>query len=562
MAVENNKTGQDSNKRFTYNLVIQIDPKTDRCRIVQNSLDEELPGEVFCFSRYMERLVENQIHPEDREEYSSFWKGEPVQSLLEEAGYASYLSHDFRYLQEDGTYGWREEMVLLVRQKDGDAGLFCFVRDVEEETKKDRKDNARILLPGRKEFFRKAARYLEDHGDQKNLVIAINVRNFRLYNEIFGREEGNKRLETIDHCIRERLVSPDAGIGGYLGGDDFCLVHTCPADVELEKYAHNLYESIIAEYSPVRGFSVMTGIFEVKDPHESIHYMFDCAASAIKDIEKDMTETIGFYNEKKHGKQLADQRLIINALDGIRAGEFSFRLQPLCELDTGRIIGAEALARWTHEGQVIPPGTFVPVLDKYGYVPMLDHYIWEEVIKWERGMLDRGLNPPPCSVNVSRSDFYYMDVAKAFSDLLDKYELPPELIRIEITESSYSEDLTQITRQAGILKKRGLTIMLDDFGTGYSSLEMLNEMQFDLIKADMKFMQMGQEGYDLFGFILNTASKVGVPVVSEGVETLENVEELKRRGCSYAQGYFYYQPLPVNEFEHLLEHPEEQVKVK
>ena len=154
-----------------------------------------------------------------------------------------------------------------------------------------------------------------------------------------------------------------------------------------------------------------------------------------------------------------------------------------------------------------------------------------------------------------------MDVAKVFSDLLDKYSLPPELIKIEITESVYSEDLKQVVMQATRMKKRGLSIMLDDFGTGYSSLDILNEMKFDLIKADMKFMHMGREGYDLFGFILNTANMVGVPVVSEGVETLENVEELKKRGCELAQGHFYYKPLQIKEYEHLLMHPEEQVRV-
>ena len=131
MAEENNKNSQDVKKRSAYNLAVQISPGKDRCRIVNNNLGPE-QGESasFSHSRYLDEILKNHIHPEDREEYRRFWKGEAIHRLLNEEGYTSFLSHDFRYLQKDGTWGWREELVLPVRQGEEEADLFCFIRDI------------------------------------------------------------------------------------------------------------------------------------------------------------------------------------------------------------------------------------------------------------------------------------------------------------------------------------------------------------------------------------------------------------------------------------------------
>ena len=208
---------------------------------------------------------------------------------------------------------------------------------------------------------------------------------------------------------------------------------------------------------------------------------------------------------------------------------------------------------------MIPPARFVPILEKYGMVTNLDKYIWEGVCAWLRKWIDAGNTPVPISVNVSQIDIFSIDVPEYFNGLLEKYRLPARLIKIEITESAYVEDTAVVRETVRRLRNLGFLVLMDDFGSGYSSLNMLRSLNVDVIKLDAQFLHISEnesrKGISILESIINMAKTMTIPVIVEGVETPEQINFLADLGCRYMQGYYFYRPMPVEEFENLIRDP-------
>lgn len=257
--------------------------------------------------------------------------------------------------------------------------------------------------------------------------------------------------------------------------------------------------------------------------------------------------------------QLNPQELEIS-MDIQRAledGEIIFFVQPKCNVYTGKIVGGEALVRWKHkEKGLISPGVFIPVLEKTGELTKLDQYIWEQVCIWQRGLLDRGIRPVPVSVNVSNLDIQNMNVPDYFCSLAQKYELSPALIEIEITETTYAKDYSIVIETVQRLHEAGFKVLMDDFGSGYSSLNMLQNIDIDVLKLDMRFLNIQHEkmkkSVRILESVINMAQTIGLPMIAEGVEAQEHINALKDMGCNYAQGYYFFRPMAVEDMERLL----------
>jgi EAL domain-containing protein (putative c-di-GMP-specific phosphodiesterase class I) len=254
-------------------------------------------------------------------------------------------------------------------------------------------------------------------------------------------------------------------------------------------------------------------------------------------------------------------RLMPEVVRGIEEKEFVFYVQPKFSLSKQRVVGAEALVRWKHKKRgMIPPGQFIPVLEKNGYISKLDAYLWEQVAIQLREWIDKGYEPVPISVNVSRLDFYAMDVPEFFGNLVKKYRLDPKYIEIEITENSYVEDAEVIKRAENDFKHNGFSVLIDDFGSGYSSLNMLKDIHADILKLDMKFLDLNEQnlakGEEIIKSVFDLSHSLRMPVIAEGVETGDQVSMLGQMGCDLIQGYYFYRPLPVGEFEELMKNEE------
>lgn len=392
--------------------------------------------------------------------------------------------------------------------------------------------------------------------EEDYFMVAIDIEHFRLFNDWFGREEGDIYLQELADCLKEYSAGTRS-ICGYLGGDNFALF--APYDLSLIERIQERIIDMLENYGQSIGFGPMYGIFEVRDSIYDAQLMYDNAVTAMADIPGNYHNRIAIYDPnllKKTGDELI---LLSDVQRGMDAKEFRFFLQPKVNMLNGKIVGAEALVRWAHRSKgLVSPGIFLPVLEDNGFITNLDRYIWEEVCRWLRSWIDRGRDPLPISVNVSQIDIYAGDVSEYFEHLIKKYELSPDMLDIEITESAYAKEYSLINKTVDKLRKAGFKVLLDDFGSAYSSLNMLRNIKVDVLKLDMKFLDTNEDrennekGISIIDSIVGMSNQLGLPMIVEGVERLDQVEMLTKLGCVYAQGFYYYKPMPVKKFEDLI----------
>ena len=262
------------------------------------------------------------------------------------------------------------------------------------------------------------------------------------------------------------------------------------------------------------------------------------------------------YDNKMRDQMLLEQQ-IVNEFDAaLEHGGFKLFLQPKYDLETEQIMGSEALVRWIKaDGSYVLPSLFIPVLEKNGSVYAVDRFIWEETCKCLRRWIDAGKNVKPVSVNVSRIDLYDPELINVLVGLTVKYEIPKYLLELEITESAYTDDPRMIMGVTEKLQSEGFLILMDDFGSGYSSLNMLKDIHIDILKLDMEFLRSTDQtgrGGNILSAMVQMARSLNLHTIAEGVETREQVDFLKSIGCNCVQGYFFSQPITVEEFEKLI----------
>lgn len=385
-------------------------------------------------------------------------------------------------------------------------------------------------------------------------IVAIDIEHFRLFNKLYGRSSGDEVIRYIYTCLKQSALEYD-GIDAYLGGDNF--VAFLPDDDEV---LNNIRQKIIkkfSEWNNTSAFFPLFGVYTIKDTSVLPELMYDHAMLALSHAEEDYKWHICRYTIEMESSLEKEVYLLAAIEEGLEKGEFTFFAQPQCNIATGQIVGAEALVRWQKpDGEVLLPGGFIPVLEKNKMIDQLDRYVWEKVCQWLKGWIDQGYSPVPISINVSRIDIYAMDVPKYIFSLLEKYQIPEHLIKIEITESAYTENNNRISHAVNTFRNRGLVVMMDDFGCGYSSLNMLKNIPVDVLKLDMRFLQFKEEerqkSANILESIVNMAGLLHLPIIVEGVENESQEKFVQKLGCRYIQGFYYYKPLPIKKFEELL----------
>ena len=250
-------------------------------------------------------------------------------------------------------------------------------------------------------------------------------------------------------------------------------------------------------------------------------------------------------------RKMNEQELLESFDKAVESGHIYVLYQPKINHSTGRMIGAEALMRWTDpEFGIQYPSDFIPVLEKNDLIYRADLCVFEQVCRFLRNCIDSGLKPVPISVNMSRYDIYRKNYVKKKKKLREKYDVPVKYLHMEMTESSAIGGMELVS---GVLKKLhelGYIVEMDDFGSGYSSLNVLKDLEVDVIKLDMRFLSgdIGGRGGTIISSIVQMAKWLGTPVIAEGVETIEQADYMKSIGCNYIQGYLYSKPVPENDF--------------
>ena len=550
-------------------VMLEINTRDDSFNLLYQTKDKYfVPVVDDTYRDLYEYTVKNLLHPDDRELYSNFMSPINFFDRLRNNEIPNFGCEQFRLKLQDGSYRYVEQVVITGEENgipEGSFRLYIFdvsnlknrqfgAVDASNDLNKTYDSLTNLLVE--KEFLIRAENLISINPDANWCLVGIDIEHFRFFDEWFGHEAGDDLIAKIGNKLKENEKELER-VSGYFGKDDFAVL--MPYN---EEDINRLYEQIrevILSFGFTAGFLPAFGVAMI-EKNMSVVDAFDRSAIASSKAKKDARNRICVYDTQMQFQTIKEYSLLSEFIQGLKNNEVTFYLQPQCRISTGMVVGAEALARWIKpDGTLIPPGVFVPILEKYGFISDLDQNLWEKVCSWLREWIDKGNNAVPISLNVSRADIFTMDVAKTICEVVDKYKLPHKLIKIEITESSYVEATDLIDTLVYNLRKQGFLVFMDDFGSGYSSLNMLSNLKVDAIKLDAYFLHLADKGHEkgihILESVVNMAKVIALPIIVEGVESKEQSDFLENLGCRYIQGYYFYKPMPIKDFEELIKKP-------
>lgn len=388
---------------------------------------------------------------------------------------------------------------------------------------------------------------------KKLAIIMMDLDDFKLVNELFGYEEGNKVLRFLSRTLKESCC--DGEFTGRSNADRFYILFLYEEEKEIKqrilKLAENIQRLRMSETMEYLLHPVF-GIYYVKAGDDNVEDMMDCAALAHNMAKQARNSTYKVYTDEIKEKELQKKQLSDQIEHAYRNHEFIVYYQPKYDSITRKLAGAEALVRWRRaDGQMVSPGLFVPLAEESGFVCKLDEYVFREVCLAQKRWMDKGLDIVPVSVNLSRRHLDNPEFINEYKAILDESGVPIEYIQLEITESAMFEKKDDFVQIIERLHDLGFMILMDDFGTGYSSLMMLKSIPIDVMKLDKSFVDDydDERGERIIRCVMRMAQDLSIAITAEGVETEAQYRFLTSVGCDTIQGYYFARPMPEEEYE-------------
>ena len=388
----------------------------------------------------------------------------------------------------------------------------------------------------------------------------MDVREFHLINDYWGFSVGNEILMRILCCLQhlEGVI-----FSGRFHSDVFVCVVDCTRESQddftarFAQFKQGITEQIAGEY-PIQYFCMTAGICFVKGKEEKTEKVISHANSARRKAVE-MLDGLCVYTEQLEKAELQRADVLHSFQQALKNEEFILYFQPKVAGMTGRLASAEVLVRWQREdGSFWTPDSFIPVLEETGEIDALDFYVYEKTLAWMKIHKTQNLCSVPLSLNVSPSHFRDIEgFTGRLLELIRKYDIDTRYLIFEITENAYIHNIAAVNRMIGILHGYGIRISMDDFGSGYSSLNSLKDIMFDEVKIDKKFLgdTLSEKGRIVLQEIFHLLKRTNKTIVCEGVETKETADFLIEEGCDELQGYYYYRPMPAEQFSEILLRP-------
>ncbi len=405
--------------------------------------------------------------------------------------------------------------------------------------------------PNENAFKERATELLLENPEIPYMITCFDLMNFRYINEGYGHLKADMLLRDITSALRESYSYNETF--GRLSADRFVgLVVDDERIVERKQFIAERVAKATEEIGMKYPIKFKTGIYYVRDRNEPISDMIDKANLARKSVVTSARNLEAEYREQLMEETRKQERVESRMHEALDKGEFRPYLQPKWNMATDQISGAEALIRWVDsKGNVIPPGEFIPVFEKNGFIEQVDFYMLDAICKYIREMIDQGREVYPVSINQSRYLLYDPNYIMKVQEIMLKYKVPKGLIELEITETVFFNEKERMLEVMRNLKEFNMNLSIDDFGSGYSSLNLLRDIPFDVLKIDRGFLDestQSDSGKWILRKIVEMADGLNLKVICEGVETHEQVEMLLDIGCIYAQGFLYSRPIPLEEF--------------
>ncbi len=404
-------------------------------------------------------------------------------------------------------------------------------------------------------FFMKHAGMLLAEGVVEQYgVCYFNLKHFSVVNQRFGREKGTRIMVEYIEQLEELLE--DTELVCRIGGDNFIVLfrkekldliirHMKGLEIDTEDEGESAFVSAVAGYYMA---------------DKTVHYpsdLMDRANVAMNVAKHSKTTDRVFYDDALLA--LSNERKQIETMfpDAIRNEEFRVYYQPKVFMKDYKLKGAEALCRWYHEGKIVAPDKFIPVLEQSKDICDLDFYMLDHVCADIRRWLDEGRRVVKVSVNLSRCHLGNSHLLQSILDTIDRHNVPHEYIEIELTETTTDVSFNDLKDMVNGLREHGISTSVDAFGVGYSSFNLIREIPWNVIKIDKSFLH--DEGDELSGknramlkYVIAIAQEMGMVTICEGVETIEQIRLLKEYGCFMAQGFYFDKPMPREQFEEKL----------
>ena len=417
------------------------------------------------------------------------------------------------------------------------------------------------MLYNRNFFFEYANRIHRYHPEWHMDAIVLNIEQFHSINALKGREFGDNVLRLIGNEIRAFLGETE-GIASRIDADRFEIF--CKHQDDYQALL-NRFQAKVDAYTTSANIRLRMGVNSYRPDVEPI-VLFDRARAACSMVRGDYKTHLMVYDEDMRMKEILEQRLINDLRQAVEERQLIVYYQPKYNIhfDPPKLSSAEALIRWKHPDLgMISPGTFIPLFEKNGQIGMVDNFVWSEAARQIARWKEQFGVTIPVSVNLSRVDVFDPALEEKLNRLIEENGLDYKCLKLEVTESAYTENVNQLLEVIDRLRKKGFEIEMDDFGSGYSSLNMISSMPIDVLKMDLKFIkdiEHNEKDFRLVELVLDIAKYLKVPVVAEGVETEKQFTLLRDAECDLVQGYYFSRPLPPEEFEKLIIREKECVR--
>lgn len=475
--------------------------------------------------------------------------------------------HDYvryRITTKNGDIRYIEDFGHLLHWKNGKSFYYVFIVDVDKNEFYNRNRNSFAeaeILSGTQEtdqltglfnmsfFYRKIQQMLQSpYGRRQDLsFIHFDIPNFKLYNERHGFKLGDELLCDLAGTIRETFAGATVA---RFSDDHFFVCDTVDREKVISR-VEEVYDRMLLTEDVNKKVRIKAGIYFLDDRYPEVGLACDHARLACNSIKGRHDVNYCIYDEMLR-ERLRRQQYVVDHIDEAVEKEYiKVYYQPVIRVKTGKICGYEALVRWeAPEIGLLSPGDFIETLEKFHLIHMVDQYVVKRVCIDNRVLIDAGEPVVPISINISRLDFELCDIFGIIERTREEYDIPRELLDIEITESALNDNVGYIKSECERMRKLGYKIWLDDFGSGYSSLNTLAEYEFDVLKLDLIFLRSldsNPKTGTLMRYIMEGARGMSLQPLCEGVETAEHYEFLKKTGCERAQGYFFGRAMPMEE---------------
>ena len=446
-------------------------------------------------------------------------------------------------------------MRSTVDEKGKIMGSYLSIRDITDDQREIKREMYRAThdyltgLYTKEYLYENINRRLKDDHETDYMIGYIEVSNYKMINDVFGKEFAELTIKKIAGFITGNVSSKC--LYGRLSDDSFGILfdkskfNEDAVKTRLENFTvkdDNLEHQILMHF----------GIYDITPEDEiDVPLFFDSARLATTMIRDYYHDIIVYYDDKLRNEIIHNQLITNQLKNAIETRQIRPYLQPIVD-SRGMLAGAEALVRWIHPDEgFMNPGMFIPVFERNGLIAEVDRHMWRCACEILADWKERGIEAF-ISINISPKDFYYMDVVPTLKSLVEEHGIDPVKLRVEITETVMMSDSMDILKTVDELRASGFIVEMDDFGSGFSSLNLLKDMNIDVIKIDMKFLKDSERNMKsgiIIKNIINMSEELNIATLTEGVETAKQFEILYAMGCKLYQGYYFSKPVPLEDFE-------------